>query len=125
MLVSPDLKPQVIGRLAETEQAIIKILTEGGGVFRSTISIEAPLALAAVRAAAIEKRDFSNFIAVVLEEYTKAHGPLSASEAEVLSKFQSALVDSDDAGRAKLLLGFERLIRTTSRVRRSKQPIPA
>lgn len=92
-MTAPALQPQVTGRLAETEAAIISLIAEQGAdaSFRSSISMEASLALAAVRAAAKERREsLSNLLAAAVAEYTQRHGEPAPALVELFSKLQAA-----------------------------------
>lgn len=95
---APDLIPQVTGPLAAQEATIIALLQAGaeGGKCRSTISLDPALALATVRAADAEKRDFSNFIAVILHDYHGRNSRLSPAPdlAEFIAKLSAAYAAS-------------------------------
>jgi acyl-CoA reductase-like NAD-dependent aldehyde dehydrogenase len=113
MATASELKPQVKGRLAEMEQSIIELLRSGRESFRTTISCDAELALAAVRAAARENRDFSNFCAQALAEYSSQFSGPSSETAELLAKV-ATLVDGNPTVSAEV----EKFLRELARAKR-------
>jgi iron-sulfur cluster repair protein YtfE (RIC family) len=92
MPATSDLEPQVKGRLADTERSILELLqAHSGDRYRTSISIDPELALAAVRAAAKEHRDsLSSLIDAAVAAYTERHGPLPAELTEFMGQLAAA-----------------------------------
>lgn len=91
------LTPQVTGSLSETEANIIQLIQSEGDAarYRTTISIDVVLALAAVRAAHRERREnFSNLLTAALSEYTEARGPLPPELVEFMGMVQAARAEN-------------------------------
>jgi hypothetical protein len=107
----------IIGRLASREKDIIETIKSGGGLFAPNITIDARLALTAIRAAASEKRNFSSLCAVALQEYTENHRA-DPIDSQFLLKLQAALADIDRDSQKNLIDEFEKLIASATRKRR-------
>lgn len=114
-MTTDPLIPIVKGRLADTEAAIIAQIQAGQDAsFRTTISLELTVALAAVRAAHAEKRDsFSNLCAVALQEYSARHGAPLPALAEFVAKLQAAATTDQEAKR--LVIALEATLRKSQR----------
>jgi hypothetical protein len=96
--MSFDPAPKVKGRLAETEATILRLLKAEGpsAIYRTSVSIDAVIALAAVRAANKERRDsLSNLFAAALAEYTEdeAAAVIASEEAALLLQAKRLGVD--------------------------------
>lgn len=113
------LKPTVTGRLAAMEKAAIDAV-QAGETFRTTISIDPVIGLAAIRAADAEDRDFSAFIKQVLKEHA-ANNPLPSDEhAELLSRVAVVL-----RRRPAVARQLERVVTTATRAHRAGGKVAA
>ena len=89
-----------------------------GTTFVTSVSIDPVVVIAALKVAAVERRDFSNLIDVALSEYAKVHGPIAGAEGDIIDRFQAALGDLEPAARNKFLQGLERLLANATRAKR-------
>lgn len=106
--MSFDPAPRVTGRLAETEATVLKLLTQEGpgAIYRTSVSLDAVIALAAVRAAHKERRDsLSNLCAAALSEYTEKYGvtKIAGEEAALLLQAKRLGLDPAEILRTALL----------------------
>lgn len=107
---APSLTPQVHGRLSQQELAIIELIKAGSvETFRTSISLDPTVALAAMRAADEEKRDFSNYVTVALLDRCGQRSGPAPVVAEFMAKVQAAAADPQETKR--IITALEKALR--------------
>lgn len=108
------LTQNVTGPLAAAERAAIEAIGRGEK-FRTSVSLDPAIALAAVRAAAREHRDFSGLCCVALAEYERINPAPSREDTALFAKLEIAIQRNP-----ALKPALEKLARQSARAKRAR-----
>jgi hypothetical protein len=112
-----SLLPEIKGALSSMEESAISAVQAGEKV-RTTVSLDPTVALAAVRAASREHRDFSGLCGMALREYVERNPGPASDLIELFAKLGVAL-ERRPAIRADL----EKIARAATRAKRVRMPL--
>lgn len=113
---------ELLAQGTNLENALTRAIAaaEADEKFVSSVSVDPAVILAALIAAHTEKRDFSNFVAVALAEYSQQAGAPAPELAEFFAKVQAAVAVSP-----RILPELEKRLRATARTAKAKPAVAA